>query len=330
MKRVTAFVTRHCAGASQKDPNLCNNYFILTKIPMLICNRHITGQQLKDFDQLLDVCRQADGGLPAFYRHILTQKRDTESNVLYYEKDRLVAFLSVYFFYSNACEISLLVAPSHRRQGLSRLLLETILPLLTAKQMDFVIFSMPSNLNASWLANSGFSYQQTEYHMQRNGYKPILLNQPRLTVRKAEFNDVETLCAIDDACFKEGQMSVPSRFITLLDDTDYSIFVALLDGKPVGKAHIRWQETHALFSDIAILPAYQRQGLGSELLAYCINHALTQGKDRQELDVETTNRGALDLYLRHGFSVLYEHDYWFIPIDSLRIMLVSSMARSQQ
>lgn len=297
---------------------------------MLICNRQITGQQLNDFDHLLEVCRQTDGGLPAFYRHILTQKRDTESNVLYYERDKLVAFLSAYFFYSNACEISLLVAPSHRRQGLSRLLLETVLPLLTAKQVDFVIFSMPSNLNSSWLTHLGFNYQQTEYHMQRNGYKPILLNQPHLTIRKAGFEDVETLCAIDDACFKDGQVSMPSRLITLLDDNDYTIFIALIDEKPVGKAHIRWQETHALFSDIAILPAYQRQGLGSELLAYCINHALTLGKDRQELDVETTNRGALDLYLRHGFNVLYEHDYWFIPVNSLRIMLVSSMARGQQ
>lgn len=297
---------------------------------MLICNRQVTGHHLNDFDHLLALCKQTDGGLPAFYRHILTQKRDSESNVLYYEQDKLVAFLSVYFFYSNACEVSLLIAPPHRHKGLSRLLLESILPLLTAKQMDFVIFSMPSNLNSTWLPELGLRYQQTEYHMQRQGYQPVLTNQPRLIVRKALPGDVDMLCAMDNACFKNGQVSMPSRFITLLDDTDYTIFIALLDGNPVGKAHIRWQEHHALFSDIAILPTHQRQGLGSELLACCINHALTQGKDKQELDVETTNRGALDLYLRHGFKVLYEHDYWFIELNALRTMLASRLARGQQ
>lgn len=295
---------------------------------MLITNRQVTASQIEQLDKLSSRCQQNDKGLPAFYRHILLQKRDTDSNVFYYQNGVLVGFLSAYFFYSNACEVSMLVDPSLRRHGISIQLLKAIFQLFISKQLDTVIFSTPSTLHDHWLPKLGFSYQQTEYHMLRVGYDPILITQPALSIRKAEHQDIETLCAMDDACFKDGQISTPSRFISLLSDNNYSLFVAMREGVPVGKAHIRWQDQNALFSDIAILPPFQRQGLGSELLSFCINHALTSGKSHLELDVETSNRNALDLYLRHNFKIAYEHDFWYISLVKLQKMLETS--RHQQ
>lgn len=288
---------------------------------MLISNNQLQESQLKALDNLMERCKQEDQGLPSFYRHILAQKRENESNILYFEKGELIGFLSAYFFYSNACEISLLVAPSHRRKGIAFQLIDAIIPLLESKQLDATIFSTPATLHDNWLPKQGFSYQHTEYHMNRLGYDPVLINSPSLMIRKAEFADTDVLCAIDEACFKDGQVSTPSRFISLFNDNHYSLFLAFHQNRVVGKAHIRWEEESALFSDIAILPLFQRQGLGGELLAFCINHALTMGKSKLALDVETSNRNALDLYLRNGFKIAYEHDFWYLTLPKLKTLI---------
>lgn len=290
---------------------------------MLFCNRQVDDQLLPKLDKLTAICNTHDQGLPTLYRHILTQKRDSESNAYYFIEEEMVGFISLYFFYMNACEVSLMIAPEQRRQGLAKQLIKAMLPLLQSREMEYVIFSTPSTLHNHWLPALGFSYQQTVYHMQRTGYEPVLINKPRLNIRKATMDDLDTLCAIDHQCFTESALSMPSRFINLIDDSNYSLLAASFTDSEtlIGKAHIRWEEDMAVFSDIAIVPESQRQGLGSELLCYCINQALMNGKSIIALDVETTNRNALDLYLRHGFKITYEHDYWSIPLAKLEALV---------
>lgn len=284
---------------------------------MIICNNQLNDSQLNAVNRLAELCHEADKGVPKNYHHLLTQKRTTENNVLYFQEDNLLGFLSVYFFYDDACEISLMVDPTHRRQGIARQLLRTIMPLLKAKDIKTLIFSAPPTIDKIWLSRLGFSYQNSEYQMQRHSYEPILIANPELTVRKASLEDIPALCVIDEACFPKHQANMIQRFNNLFNDSNYTILIALINETAVGKAHIRWQTNGAIFSDIAILPHYQHQGWGGELLAYCINHALILGKTNLILDVETSNRNALKLYTRHGFKTTNINDYWAIPINKL-------------
>ncbi|CEK09335.1 GNAT family N-acetyltransferase [Legionella hackeliae] len=284
---------------------------------MIICNNQIDDDQLKAIQDLASLCREHDGGTPTFYNHLLIQKRPTENNVLYFQDNQLLGFLSVYFFYEDACEVSLIVSPLHRRQGIAKQLLQTIMPLLTAKEMTTLIFSTPTEINDDWLINQGFSYRNSEYHMQRNGYDPIFMPTPKLHIRKATEDDIPALCAIDEACFPEHQENMISRFSMLLNDASYTLFLASYNHIIVGKAHIHWQSKEAIFSDIAIFPQYQGQGWGGELLSYCINQALTSGKNKLMLDVETSNQNALHLYTRLGFKTANVSDYWVIPLPQL-------------
>lgn len=288
---------------------------------MLIYNNQLTNIQLHAVDILSASCRAVDGGIPTLYRHILEQKRVTENNILYYQNDNLVGFLSVYFFYTDACEISLMVAPTHRRQGIAKQLLQAIMPLLIAKQMNTLIFSTPTVVNEAWLSRLGLHYQSSEYQMQRNSYEPILITKHALTIRKATVEDISALCDIDALCFAKEHSNMPTRFTNLMDDSNYTLLLALHDDEAVGKAHLRWQTDSVILSDIAIIPRYQGQGWGSELLAYCINHVLTLGKTKLLLDVETSNHNALSLYTRHGFKLANASDYWTINIDKLRALV---------
>lgn len=288
---------------------------------MILCTQQLTDPQLKDLDQLMQLCQATDGGTPAIYRYILKQKRETKNSVLYYHQGKLIGLLSVYFFYEDACEVSLLIAPEHRKQGLAYKLLHTILPLMQLKDIESLIFSSSTSFCNKWLPARGFSYQQSEYHMERNTYETRLINNPSLTLRKATAADLAILFALDAACFPKQPVNMLERFNYLLEHPDYSILLALHNDTIVGKAHIHWREENILLSDIAVSPIYQGKGFGSELIANCINLILAQGKTHIALDVETSNQNALNLYERHGFKTTSSYEYWTISTKNMQLAL---------
>lgn len=274
--------------------------------------------QLKELEGLMAICKKSDGSIPNTYTHILSQVRTLPASLLYYEKEELIGFLSAYFFYEDAVEIALLVKPSERKRGIARQLIESIIPIIEYHEFQRLIFSSPSHLNDPWLLEKGFTYLHSEYYMEREELNPLLDTNKSLTFRKADMNDIPVLSAIDKVCFPKHYVESVERFQHIIEGREYQIIIAIKNNKPIGKAHIRWQENGATLSDIAILPAYQGKGLGTSLITYCINQALIEGKPHLNLDVETHNLKALNLYSRLGFLIQNACDYWEINLKQLQ------------
>lgn len=284
---------------------------------MITAYKQLNPAQLRQFDQLCLRCNHQDKGLPTFYRHLLAQKRESPSTLFYTVKKKVVACIAAYFFYDDACEVSLLVHPDFRRKKIATRLLKALVPLLTAKQMKRLIFPVPASLPHAWIIDAAASYDHTEYHMERFNESTVVIDNSQLFIRAATEEDIPVMCPIDDVCFPHGQVSTPRRFMNMLKDPEYRIVLAHKNNLPVGKAHIRWHKHHAVFSDIAIVPTHQNQGLGGELLGFCINQALSQGIKRVALDVEAKNIQALRLYQRHGFEIKQHCVFYSIDFDLL-------------
>lgn len=284
---------------------------------MITNTNQINDQQLHELNQLAAFCKQHDGSIPNLYTHILIKHRNFPATLLYYHKGKLVGFLSCYFFYDDAVEISLLIHPSHRRKGLAKALLEAIVPLLCFQNYFTLIFSSPTEVNTSWFLTKNYTYMHSEYHMEREGLHPILDFKHPLIIEQATINDIPKLCELDSVCFPQKQGDLIGRFHHLLNTREYEILLAYYHKKPIGKAHLRWQTHGVTLSDIAILPPFQGKGMGTTLIAHCINLALSEGLSTVNLDVETHNQRALALYTRLGFSIQNACDYWSIDIDTL-------------
>ncbi|WP_419419879.1 GNAT family N-acetyltransferase [Legionella sp. D16C41] len=287
---------------------------------MLIRNRQLSSTQLKDLNKLAEYCVTEDKGLPTIYYDILVKKRETEGNVLFYDNNQLIGFLALYFFYEHACEASLLIMPTHRNQGLASKLFIQVISLLKQKKMAEVILSFPAAAAHEWLEDLGFSYHHSEFYMVRQSSQPSLITRPRLAIRQATFADLNDLCKIDASCFAIHQ-DMAERFAYLLNQDQTTILLALKNKIPIGKAHIQWKPDIAHFSDISILPPQQKKGLGSELLAHCINEALNRKRITLDLSVEANNQRALKLYQKHGFEVRNKQDYWSISLEGLQALL---------
>lgn len=289
---------------------------------MIQCNNELSNSQIMDLEKLISDCKKCDDGTPNMHWHILSQARDFNANVLFYDKKELLGFMAAFFFYDDACEVCVLVHPKARRQGIATKLFETVLPTIFSQQCQRVIFSMPSGLNDSWVPNSGFHYHQSDFQMERTSLSPILSFSRQLNIRKAQSNEWPILLLLDEACFKNRRDDAPAHFSSLLQKSQYTIFIAEYNGQAIGKAHLRFQNQTVFFSDIAIFPAFQKRGFGNELLVHCINYGLLQNISHMRLDVATTNQHALLLYQRNGFKTIYQTDYWQTPLKSLLNLII--------
>lgn len=88
-----------------------------------------------------------------------------------------------------------------------------------------------------------------------------------------------------------------------LNDNPYALYLsAYLDEKLI--AYIGgWLVTDELhITNLAVDPAYRRQGVAGKLLAELIDLAKKQGIVRATLEVRASNTSAIKLYEKNGFS----------------------------
>lgn len=284
---------------------------------MITATHQLTAIQLADLAILSTECAKKDGSIPNLYIHILSQPRSLPASLLFYEQDKLIGFISAFFFYTNTVEIALIVAPDYRKKGIAKELFRTIAPLLQQHDITHLIFSAPSQLHKEWLPKRGLEYTHTEYYMERTELHPLLNYNKSLAFRTASVQDIPLLNTLDEACFPSKHDHFDDRFQHIIDDRNYHIVIAMLNNKPIGKAHLRWNEQGATLSDIAIIPSLQAQGYGTALITHCVNKALSEGKSLLNLDVEAHNQRALGLYTRLGFFIKNACDYWSIELRAL-------------
>jgi ribosomal protein S18 acetylase RimI-like enzyme len=89
------------------------------------------------------------------------------------------------------------------------------------------------------------------------------------------------------------------------------VFILQLDGEDIGMVSVQERTEELFLSRIEILSAYQRRGIGSQVLRELIEQAGAQGK-AVALKVLKSNRSARSLYQRLGFGVTGETDTHYV------------------
>jgi GNAT superfamily N-acetyltransferase len=173
-----------------------------------------------------------DGNKIAIYSELLANQRPKPASLLCYDiqKKVLTGFAAAFFFEYNAAEISLLVHPDYRQQGLARILLKKlIIDIQKERPVDNLVFSLPHQTSntplTQKLKTKGFQYQSSEYEMIRRQDIPIPLALDKNDMRLASYGDIETLCLIDNLCFPEGQLTDQQRFENLINRQNHRIYL---------------------------------------------------------------------------------------------------------
>lgn len=118
--------------------------------------------------------------------------------------------------------------------------------------------------------------------------------------------------------FKEFDYdSVLGEVESLLKKNDYWSFIAYLDEVPIGYAIVFKREfeenpfrngyTALVIDQMCVITEYQRQGVGSQLVAEIRDFAKGMRVDKLELTVWKMNREAGAFYQKLGFTTLMEY-----------------------
>jgi ribosomal protein S18 acetylase RimI-like enzyme len=123
-------------------------------------------------------------------------------------------------------------------------------------------------------------------------------------IREATPQDLDALLEMEQAAFNRDAFRL-SQLRYLLNRANATTLILEEDGKVLGSAVMLWRKnslTGRLYS-IAIYPAFQGHGRGSQLLQACEDAALNRGCASLSLEVRADNQRAIVFYQRHGYQI---------------------------
>lgn len=137
-----------------------------------------------------------------------------------------------------------------------------------------------------------------------------MVAQRLVRIRDLKPQDMQAILGIEYKCFPDPYpLSLLNRLHGMHPD---GFLVAEADGRVVGYVIgvIRWGETGHILA-IAVDPPYQRQRIGSALMAGILDRLRVKGARIIRLEVRKSNRTAQQFYLKLGFRLREEIPYYY-------------------
>lgn len=273
---------------------------------------------LKPLRALARQCELADGYPVKLYWNLLESRRKDPRafDYLYFPDNQFrpkpIGLLSIYYF-QDGVEITAMVDPSHRYQGIFTRLMKNALKMLQAYSVPSYMLAChvkAENLNAKYAASGG-KLDHSEIEMQ--GPQQLTCSAKKaITLQPANIDDMKLLTEIHQGCFPESSLaSIKVRLQSMLEEPNRYTWIALNEaGTPIGKLHMREDETAIFLHDLGIIPAFQNQGYGASLIYYWYQHYHSQKDKPILIDVLGDNSIAIRLYANCGFTVTSEYNFW--------------------
>lgn len=143
---------------------------------------------------------------------------------------------------------------------------------------------------------------------------------PGVTIRALAAGDVDAVVAIEVAAF-----SSPWRRETFLDLLDRPGLELLVmehrEAGIIGYAVLWCILDQGELANMAVIPGFRRRGLGGFLLSRVLEIARERGVETIYLEVRASNKSAMRLYTRFGFSeVGVRRSYYEHPKEDALVM----------
>jgi ribosomal protein S18 acetylase RimI-like enzyme len=253
----------------------------------------------------------ADGGRLKLEWGVLNARVEEQvSDILWWEKDELVGFVGLYAFGSPTVEITGMVDPQFRRQGIGAALLSDMLQLCRDRDHRQVLLVAPrSSAGARVLATSRRGIlEHSEHALVLDGRVAQGPSDPTIALRRATQADVADVGVLLTKAF--GHPWNPLD----LEASDTPTMVAERGGLIIATLRVHRDPGSWGIYGFAVSPLLQGRGIGRDLLRRVCREANEAGVNRVHLEVSVDNERALSLYTSLGFSHEATEDYYDIPL----------------
>ncbi len=275
---------------------------------------------LRAIKNLMDLSTHTDGFKTKFYWNIIYDRQTSEFNDLLYSIDgNLAGYLALFTFKIDEAEISAVVHPKYRRQGIFKKLLAEAALELRQRRLPRALFICHQSATtiAHYLKSLGAQYLYSQVEMTAM-HDPVQKELPTVELRLAGIDDVVTLAKIGAESFGSPFLEVLQRFIENMKDRNRKAWLVSVHGENIGKIHVRYEaDKTAFIHDLCIMPKHRGQNYAMAMILQTMQLLKNEGYKVITLDVEYHNKGALKLYERCGFETTAAYDFWHVATAQL-------------
>ncbi|GCE11559.1 GNAT family N-acetyltransferase [Tengunoibacter tsumagoiensis] len=279
----------------------------------------LTTRELSEIEQLAQVCNAYEHlDLKLNWETLKSRPTKLTNDFLYYDQGALVGFLAIFSFNAKEAELSGMVHPDHRRKGIFTQLYQAAFVECERRQLK-VLLLIVEHISKS---GQGFA-EKLQPRSDHSEYKMVMGEpripesfSPQLHFRAINRSDLPILSRITALAFNMLESEVKWYTEAILEDKQRQYFVVELDNIVVGKLDVSISNQTIFIYGFGVLPEYRGRGYGRQLLAWVIQHYLTEGYRSFALEVAVENEHALGLYTSCGFAVTSRFDYYAIDLPS--------------
>lgn len=281
----------------------------------VIKKQQLMADEVREIRELLNMCNAYEG-----LDLKLSPKEGGSGNEIndffYYENGKLVGFLALDRFGTQDREVAGMVHPEYRRKGIFRTLLTAAKEECTQRGISRLILicedASPSG-KAFAEAMSAY-YDFSEYRMELAEIWQARPVGERIQLQKAIAEDVGVLASITAASFGGLEERILQHILTDLREPGCQFYIGKLGEKPVGCFKLYQNEKEVGIYGFGVLPEYQGQGYGRQMLEQIISQIHAEGQKRITLEVDIDNTNAIGLYRSCGFKEVTMYGYYTLNI----------------
>ena len=275
---------------------------------MIRATNQLTEKERKAAKALIASCQAYD---QTFREPYLSNMLNFDPNMpaffLYYQEEELLGLLTVYADDEDV-EVSILVDPSHRRQGVGRAMYRSFEKEMVAYpirsvtfQTERVFLDRHPDLASHW---GVVEDEETETWLGRDKTPYALDSRSDVKVLLADPAYVEEIAQLHHQAFSDPEetLDVSRRYITeALKDSDGLLYILLKEAQVIGVCTVDLSGNSNYLYGLAIAEAYRGQGYGSYLAKSVVNQLIAHNDKPFQIAVEDSNIGAKLLYENIGF-----------------------------
>ncbi len=278
--------------------------------------KSLTANEIQQMKDLAHICGQYDQIDYSSDLHVnfLTARNKKEINdFLFFDDTQLIGALSMYDFERpTKLELIGFVHPNYRKQHIGTALLQTAMNEIQKRDIDeaLLIINGDSSSGKAFANQMKLPYLYSEYNMtcKSNKKRETMKNTIKLSIASSEL--LPNLIEISSKAFGDSVANTSTWLQKMMKSPSHQVYVALMNEKSIGTITVTHQERSTTLSGFAVHPSYQGKGYGKDILSYMVHTLITEGVSTIELDVETKNNNALQLYTHCGFEIIMKHNYY--------------------
>lgn len=229
------------------------------------------------------------------------------NNVLSYESGALAGYLGIYNSKPGEIEVTGMVNPELRRQGIFSAMLSLAeyeckkrgarkITLIADRNVDCAKFAMHENLL--------LDHSEILMKCEKNGWK--LNGGAFLTFRKATNNDLKELAFLEMLCFGIPLDQAMENYACGLCG---NVYIAQENGKPIGKVGITDEKENGRIYGLAVVPGSRGRGYGHEILEFALEKIFST-KNSAITEINEKNKSAIAISNSCGFKEETFLDYY--------------------